>query len=144
MNFAAASVRPAVSQDREGVWPLARGFATTFRLREDAFAASFEAIIHHDDALLIVAERGDGIVGYLLAHCHRTFLANGPVGWVEELMVDEPWRRKGVGEALISAAETWSAAKGAAYIALASRRARMFYEAIGFEESATFFRKTLT
>ncbi|MGC5224440.1 GNAT family N-acetyltransferase [Micromonospora sp. DT81.3] len=144
MSAAIDSIRPAVSNDCESIWPLARGFATTFRLREDAFAASFEANIHHDEALLIVAERDDGIVGYLLAHCHPTFLANGPVGWVEEVMVDESWRRKGVGEALMAAAETWSAAKGAAYIALASRRALSFYEAIGYEDSATFFRKSLT
>ena len=82
MNAPTASIRPAVSQDRENIWPLARDFATTFQLREDAFAASFEVIVHHDDALVIVAESGDGIVGYLLAHCHLTFLANGPVdGW---------------------------------------------------------------
>ena len=143
MNAPTASIRPAVSQDRENIWPLAREFATTFQLREEAFAASFGAIIHHDDALLIVAERGDRIVGYLLAHCHLTFLANGPVGWVEEVMVDESWRRKGVGEALMSAAETWSTAKGAAYIALASRRAQTFYEAIGYNDSARFFRKNL-
>ena len=144
MNAAAVSVRPAVSGDRVDIWPLARDFATTFHLREDAFAASFDAIIHDDDALLIVAERGDGIVGYLLARCHLTFLANGAVGWVEEVMVDESWRRKGVGEALMSAAETWSAAKGAAYIALASRRAKSFYTAMGYDDSATFFRKSLT
>ena len=100
--------------------------------------------MHHDDALVLVAESGDRIVGYLLAHCHLTFLANGSVGWVEELMVDESWRRKGVGAALMTAAETWSTAKGAAYIALASRRAMTFYEAIGYEDSATFFRKSLS
>ena len=144
MNAATVSIRPAVSQDRAGIWPLARDFATTFPLREEAFAASFDAIFRHGDALLIVAERGDGIVGYLLAHCHLTFLANGPVGWVDEVMVDESWRRKGLGEALMSAAETWSTEKGAAYIALASRRAKSFYEAIGYVDSATFFRKNLT
>ncbi len=36
-----------------------------------------------------------------------------------------------------------TAAKSAACIALASRRAKSFYEAIGYEDSVTFFRKNL-
>ncbi|MDQ0635950.1 GNAT superfamily N-acetyltransferase [Arthrobacter pascens] len=42
------------------------------------------------------------VVGYLLAHCRATFLANGPVAWVEEIMVAERARRNGVGQALMT------------------------------------------
>jgi hypothetical protein len=40
-------------------------------------------------------------------------------------------------------AERWARASGAAYLALASRRAGPFYLALGYEDSAVFFRKTL-
>jgi GNAT superfamily N-acetyltransferase len=83
------------------------------------------------------------IVGYLLASSHLTFLANGPVVWVEEVMVDWPARGSGVGRQLMDAAETWARDQGAAYVSLASRRAGEFYLALGYEESATFFKKTL-
>jgi hypothetical protein len=39
------------------------------------------------------------------------------------------------------AAENWSASKGAAYVALATRRASDFYLALGYTESAAYFRK---
>jgi hypothetical protein len=44
----------------------------------------------------------------------------------------------------MSAAEEWSASAGAAYVSLASRRSGDFYASLGYEESATFFRKLAT
>ena len=43
----------------------------------------------------------------------------------------------------MDAAERWAEDAGAAYVALATRRAAGFYARLGFEESATFFRKRL-
>lgn len=83
-------------------------------------------------------------MGYLLANCHLTFLANGPVVWVEEVMVHESHRRSGIGQQLMSYAESWARENGAAYVALASRRAGSFYRALGYEDSAVFFKKTLS
>jgi hypothetical protein len=40
-------------------------------------------------------------------------------------------------------AENWARESGAAYLALASRRAGPFYLALGYEDSAVFFKKTL-
>jgi hypothetical protein len=40
-------------------------------------------------------------------------------------------------------AEQWGSSAGVAYVALASRRARDFYLALGYEDSAVFFRKIL-
>ena len=39
--------------------------------------------------------------------------------------------------------EAWAAARGCRLVALATRRAAAFYGAIGYEESATYFRKIL-
>ena len=39
------AVRPALLEDRAGVWPLARDFATSFVVREAEFAETFEALI---------------------------------------------------------------------------------------------------
>lgn len=83
-------------------------------------------------------------MGYLLGHSHLTFLANGPVAWVEEVMVDQGSRRSGIGRRLMEHAEDWARAIGAAYLALASRRAGPFYTALDYEDSAVFFKKTLS
>ncbi len=100
------------------------------------------SLLEDDAALLLVAEARDDVVGYLVAHRHATLFANAPVVWVEEVMVDDAARRRGTGRLLMGVAEE-AAAAGAAYVALATRRAAPFYEALGYDESATFFRKTL-
>jgi GNAT superfamily N-acetyltransferase len=57
-------------------------------------------------------------------------------------MVSESVRRLGVASKLMSSAEEWARSLPTAYVALASRRAGDFYLKIGYEESATHFRKT--
>ena len=78
-------------------------------------------------------------VGYLLASHHGTFFANGPVAWIEELMVSESVRRQGVATRLMESAETWAQSVTTAHVALASRRAGDFYLGAGYKESATYF-----
>jgi GNAT superfamily N-acetyltransferase len=59
-------------------------------------------------------------------------------------MVNPSSRHRGVATELMSAAEEWARTIPTGYIALASRRAGDFYLGIGYEESATYFRKTFT
>jgi GNAT superfamily N-acetyltransferase len=65
--------------------------------------------------------------GYVMAFVHPTFFANGPVCWVEELMVAEDQRGRGIGRALVEHVETWAASADARLVALATRRASHFY-----------------
>lgn len=71
------------------------------------------------------------------------FFANGNVAWLEEIMVDEKFRRTGIGSELVKAFEQKAIDSDCKLIALATRRAADFYSAIGYEESATYFRKLL-
>jgi GNAT superfamily N-acetyltransferase len=123
---------------------LALEFATSFTPHRDAFDDAYASLLAEEHALLVVAENDSaGVVGYLLAHLHQTFLGNGPVVWVEEVMVDAGMRRDGVGTLLMAAAEDWAVRNAAAYVSLASRRATEFYAALGYDNSAIFFKKTL-
>ncbi|WP_353707392.1 GNAT family N-acetyltransferase [Cellulosimicrobium sp. ES-005] len=137
------AVRGARPDDAAAVWPLVVAFAPSFVPESAAFDASFATLLADDDALVLVAEAGDAVVGYLVAHRHATLFANAPVGRVEEVMVDDDARRRGIGRLLVEAAEDWAAATGAAYVALATRRAAPFYAALGYDNTAAFFRKVL-
>ena len=44
---------------------------------------------------------------------------------------------------LLVAAEDWARRRGARYVALATRRAAPFYQALGYEDSAVYFKKPL-
>lgn len=136
-------VRIATAADREAIWPLARELATSYVPTAEAFAASFDQVLDASEAVVLVAEMEGAVVGYVFVCVHPTFFANGPVGWVEELMVAEGYRGRGVGRLLMAAAEHWARPRGAAYVGLATRRAAEFYRAIGYAESADFFKKEL-
>ena len=144
MRDAGIHVRPARLDDRDLIWPLTQQFASSFDPERTAFDSAYAALVGRSDTFMAVAELPiAGIAGYTLASCHFTLFASGPVAWVEELMVSPDWRRAGMGASLMRAAEQWAAEQGAAYLALATRRAADFYEAIGYSESAKFFRKVL-
>jgi GNAT superfamily N-acetyltransferase len=135
-------VRPATIDDIDAIWPLVSVFATSFTPDRTAFARILPGLMRRDDVLVLVGEVEGEVAGYLLAALHPTFFANGPVAGVEEVMVAPAHRRSGVGAALMAAAETWADACGAGYVSLASRRAGDFYLALGYEDSATFYKKS--
>lgn len=136
-------LRPACSTDSEGIFPIARDFATSFAVDRDDFTQNFSAILQDDAAWLGVAEADGDLIAYLLGFDHFTFFANGRVSWAEEVAVIESWRRQGVAAALMAAFEDWAKGRGSRQVALATRRAAPFYYAIGYAESAIYFRRLL-
>ncbi len=136
-------IRPATTEDVEQLWPLVKEFASSYRPERRAFTQSFTDLVGRADTLILVAVVNTStIIGYLLGSYHGTFFANGPVAWIEELMVSEAARSQGVATNLTSSAEEWARSIPAAHIAVASRRAGDFYLRIGYVESATYYRKT--
>ena len=136
-------IRRAGAEDAEGVAGLAAELAQSFAFRPERFRVSYPALLTDDGACLLLAVNGHESVGYLLGFRHLTFYANGPVGWVEEIAVRRQDRGQGIGRILMNAFEHWAATQGCTLIALATRRAAPFYQALGYEESAVYFRKVL-
>jgi GNAT superfamily N-acetyltransferase len=136
-------IRHAEPGDAGGVAGLAAELALSFPFSREEFLISYPALLATDGACLLLAADGAESVGYLLGFRHLTFYANGPVAWVEEIVVRERDRGRGIGAALMKAFEGWAAAEGCALVALATRRAAPFYLAQGYEESAIYFRKVL-
>jgi GNAT superfamily N-acetyltransferase len=136
------TVRRARPDDREGLFPLARELATTSVPARTDFDRTFSRVLGDEDAVVLVAEEvaSARLFGYLLGFRHETFFANGPVGWVEEVFIRPDIRRSGIGKALMREFEGWWRS-GASWVALATRRADHFYRAIGYEDSAVYYRK---
>lgn len=136
-------VRKADLRDEGQIFDLVKKFATSFGPERSEFIKSFNRLLKDESAVILVAEKGDMIIGYCLGFDHYAFYANGRVSWLEEIMVDEPYRRNGIGEKIIKEFENWALCRGSKLIGLATRRASSFYAAMGYEESAIFFRKLL-
>jgi GNAT superfamily N-acetyltransferase len=136
-------IRHAGDGDADGVAALAAELALSFEFSWEQFRVAYPALLAANGACLLLAVDGSESVGYLLGFRHLTFYANGPVAWVEEVVVRGRDRGRGIGRALMDAFEEWAAAEGCALVALATRRAAPFYLALGYEESAIYFRKVL-
>lgn len=137
------AIRPAEPKDRDALFSLASAFATSFSVERAAFESSMVALLQSPAAFIAVASDGNRVVGYVLGFDHHTFYANGRVAWVEEIMVTEEVRRRGVGRQLMESFEQWARSRQSKLIALATRRAALFYKSLGYEESATYFRRLL-
>jgi GNAT superfamily N-acetyltransferase len=136
------TIRRAADEDVDEVAGLAGELAQSFTFSRERFLAAYPALLTDDGACLLVAVRGRERLGYLLGFRHLTFYANGPVAWVEEVLVRDQQHGRGIGRALMSAFEQWATAQGCGLIAVATRRAAPFYRA-GYQESAVYFRKVL-
>ena len=143
VNHAQCEIRRAGAGDADEVANLAAELAQSFPLSPARFHVSYSALLAADSACLLLAVDERERLGYLLGFQHLTFYANGPVAWVEEVLVRRQDRGRGIGRALMTAFEQWAARQGCGLIALATRRAAPFYRALGYEESAVYFRKVL-
>ncbi len=136
-------VRKATIQDADSIFRLVKDFATSINPQKEFFIQSFKDLMSDEKAFIFVEDNGDKIVGYSLGFIHTIFFANGNAAWLEEIMVDEKYRRADIDSELVKVFEQKAIDNDCKLIALATRRAADFYLAIGFEESATYFRKLL-
>jgi ribosomal protein S18 acetylase RimI-like enzyme len=103
-------------------------------------AGELQQIIENDATTLLVAKEADGtVVGSLTLVLFR--IPTGVRAWVEDVVVDERARGRGVGEALTKEALRRAAEKGARTVDLTSRPAReaanRMYGRIGFRRRET-------
>ncbi len=109
-------------------------------------AAELDAIVESPSSSLFVARDEGRIVGTLTLAVFR--IPTGLRAWIEDVVVDESARGRGVGEALTLKAVEVARAAGARSVELTSRPTReaanRLYRRLGFEERETnVFRLTL-
>jgi ribosomal protein S18 acetylase RimI-like enzyme len=90
--------------------------------------------IAHGKSTTWVAEAGDEIVGFLIANRHPS----QRLGHIITIDVVKAWRRRGVGKALMDAAEEWARQQGLQAIALETAEdnlaAQRFYAGRGYKK----------
>jgi len=93
-------------------------------------ARDFALALGSGASAVLVVRKGDALVGSVMVGF------DGHRGWVYYLAVSPAHRRKGLGRALMAAAEAWLRARGAPKIQLMVREgndALGFYQALGLE-----------
>jgi GNAT superfamily N-acetyltransferase len=150
-GMTAIRVRPAAREDGPRIIELDRELARFERLRgpDDAEAARLMSWIFDDRMLeALVAERDGRVEGIALfwQGLGSSFRAR-PFLYLEDLLVSEEARGRGVGEALMAALAREGVARGAMRIDWAvldwNEGALRFYRRLGAREQAEWLRYTL-
>ena len=149
-------IRDALARDVERVVEIWIGFLD-FHARLDPrfarkagsereFAQHLERRLAEEDCLLLVAEVEEGVVGYLNGELgsYPPCFAQTAHGVIQDLAVDPPWQRRGLGTALLQAAMVWFQQKGVSAVetgVLAKNPlATGFWKRAGFEPYMQTFR----
>lgn len=135
------NIRPADADDESQLLRLVGLFPTTKPVASPAFRAAFHAKLGDPRSYLAVAEQGPDLQGCVGGYCHPALYAAGSTAWVDELLVEPAARGHGVGRALMLAFERWAESKGCALVSLATRNAGRFYERLGYESTAAYYKK---
>jgi ribosomal protein S18 acetylase RimI-like enzyme len=117
-----------------------RRFFTTDR-PEQGYGRFLVSELDDPDTLVLVAELGDEIVGYVFAGIEGTSWRDlrGPCGFIHDVYVHQRARRLGAGRALLRAAIEWVRSRGMSQVVLWSKsgndRARHLFADLGFRET---------
>jgi GNAT superfamily N-acetyltransferase len=136
-------IRRARLADELALFALVKQFPTPTPPSAETFAQSLRVKLKDADAFVAVAEIDGLIVGYVAGDAHETFYAGGKAAWVDEILVVAGERRRGIGRALMAEFENWAAGGRCRLVGLATRGATEFYEELGFETSAGYFKRYL-
>jgi ribosomal protein S18 acetylase RimI-like enzyme len=94
-------------------------------------AADFRLALGNSTSTVLLACEGADLAGSVMVGF------DGHRGWVYYLAIDLAWRGRGIGRALMNAAEEWLKARGCPKIQLMVRgdnlAAKAFYAAMGYE-----------
>jgi ribosomal protein S18 acetylase RimI-like enzyme len=102
-------------------------------------AQELDEIIESDTTVLFAARSGQEIVGFLTLAMFR--IPTGVRAWIEDVVVDNQARGKGVGDALNRAALAEAERRGSKTVDLTSRPSReaanRLYQRLGFKQRDT-------
>lgn len=135
------AIRPLRRDDVAAVMELHRelGWNPAFRADGSTLKQRLEALTEEENSLLLVAESGARVLGYIHGQIVTYLLFAGREMLISEVFVREQARSRGVGKALIGAIETEAVARKCFRISVLNSREREsyrrgFYPSLGYEE----------
>jgi ribosomal protein S18 acetylase RimI-like enzyme len=139
-------IRPAVESDERSVYDLITTLMG-FPLDREAFHDVFVRNLHCESVLYYVAESEGAIVGFGSLHIEPQLHHVGLAGEIQELVVHETVRSKGIGAELVSRLEEEAGKRGCVSIEVTTRKrwvdAQRFYKGVGFRQTHVNFTKEL-
>jgi GNAT superfamily N-acetyltransferase len=126
------AIRPARVSDAPAIAALAAQLG--YPSPQAEIEVRMEGLDARGRSAILVAEAGT-VVAWIAVRGDLA-LESGPYAEIAGLVVDEAWRGRGAGEALVAAAEAWARKQGHTRVRVRSNvlreRAHQFYERLGY------------
>ena len=118
-----------------------------YRTSAEEMRERLSAIFRHQDFATFVAVEENEVCGMIGLSASVGYEHDDPTGRIMALVVDERMRGRGIGRALLAAAEEYFARKKIVRVVLTSRftreKAHAFYESLGYVRTGLRFMKNL-
>lgn len=140
------SIRLAEESDEASVYELVTALMDV-SLDQKSFHDVFVQNLRDDNVLYYVVERDGCVIGFASLHIEPQLHHAGLVGEIQELIVHETVRDKGIGAQLVSRLEQEAQKRGCVSIEVTTKNFRVeaqrFYEHMGFTRTHVNFTKNL-
>ncbi|NLB47840.1 MAG: GNAT family N-acetyltransferase [Microbacteriaceae bacterium] len=140
-------IRRGRSDDLDALYALARQYQTGREpIGRDEFLVALDNVLRHRDQetnVLFVAQESGTVVGYSLMTVSRLLHAPGLTAHLQEIVVDEDARGRGVGDRLMQANEHYCMGRGVRQLSASTARMGSFYNHREFEAVGQHYRKIL-
>ncbi|WP_168220071.1 MULTISPECIES: GNAT family N-acetyltransferase [unclassified Salinibacterium] len=135
-------IRKASSADVDGVFALIEQLADTYEVDRASFDAAYaDALKDPDRSVLLIAELDGRVAGYALMIVSRLLYTRVDSAQIQELIVDESLRGRGIGSRLVAAVEDICFQRGLNQLTVASSRTPAFYDRLDYRSTADFLKK---
>jgi GNAT superfamily N-acetyltransferase len=106
-----------------------------FAIDPEVQARGLALLQSRTDAVILVAEAEGRVVGMCTVQLTASTARGGLSAGIEDVVVDEPVRGRGIGRALLAGAEAWARRRGAVRLALLADETNLpaldFYDRLG-------------
>ena len=144
-------IREAAKSDLQAVGKLLEDLADalddTEGIETETALKNYERLLNDADSHFLVAAREGRPIGFINFTVRQTILHRGPSALIDELVVAEEYRGKGVGRQLVRAAIEKCRRVGCSEVEVstekANLKARKFYKQCGFQERGMLFEADL-
>ena len=137
------TVRAATATDADDLARLCTqlGYAAA----PDAMPARLDRLSADPNARAFVAEADGAVAGLITVHLRHTLNHEAPIAQITLLVTEEAVRGRGIGRALVDAAEDWAKSKGTHRINVTTQLSRAgahaFYERVGYTHTGRRYGK---
>lgn len=130
-------VQKAILCDAEAIAALAFQMWDTHSVAE--LTAEFQSLICKEDSAVFLCKENNHIIGFAQCGLRYDYVEGtqtSPVGYLEGVFVEAPFRHRGHGKELVSACEMWAKEKGCTEFAsdceLSNTTSLLFHQKCGF------------